>query len=112
ELRAQMQKHFERLAPVLDLEALIAPTDGSADRDVPQGWSGPRLAAPPRERHGHQPADSGQFPIVPPTLFGTRIDPGTVLTAAPIDTETDYPRPFRASWTLPPDRTMMCSNPE
>src|SRR5262249_44453676 len=28
QLRAQMQKHWERLAPVLDLEALIAPSDG------------------------------------------------------------------------------------
>src|SRR5262249_6672357 len=63
DLRAQMQKHFERLAPVLDLEALMAPADGSADRDVPQGWSGPRLAAAPRGRPNrssqHQPADSG-----------------------------------------------------
>ena len=42
-------------------------------------------------------------------LIGTGIDPGTV---APIDTATAYPRPFRASWTLSPDRTMMCGNPE
>jgi len=31
---------------------------------------------------------------------------------APIDTETAYPRPFRASWTLPQDGTMMSSNPK
>ena len=47
--------------------------------------------------------------IAPPTLIGTGIDPGT---AVPIDTEAAYPRPFRASWTLSPDRTMMRSNPE
>src|SRR5262249_40684936 len=40
ELRVKIQKHWERLAPVLDLEALIAPTDGSADRDVPQDGAG------------------------------------------------------------------------
>ena len=34
QLRAQMQKHWERLAPVLDLEALIAPSDGIANREV------------------------------------------------------------------------------
>src|SRR5262249_10611582 len=34
------------------------------------------------------------------------------LMVALIDTETAYPWPFRASWTLPPDGTMMCSNPE
>jgi hypothetical protein len=37
ELRAEVQKHLERLAPVLDLKALMAPADGSARRDVPQG---------------------------------------------------------------------------
>ena len=37
ELEAEMKKHWERLAPVLDLKALIAPTDGSANREVPQG---------------------------------------------------------------------------
>src|SRR5215813_12366449 len=40
ELRVKIQKHWKRLAPVLDLEALIAPTDGSADRDVPQDGAG------------------------------------------------------------------------
>src|SRR5215831_8530169 len=34
-------------------------------------------------------------------LIGTGMDPATVLMVAPIDTETAYPRPFRASWTLP-----------
>ena len=37
QLRAEMIKHFERLAPVLDLEALVAPSDGIANRDMPQG---------------------------------------------------------------------------
>ena len=32
--------------------------------------------------------------------------------AAPIDTEATYPQPFRASWTLSPDRMMMGDNPE
>ena len=30
ELRAEVMKHLERLAPVLDLEALMAPADGIA----------------------------------------------------------------------------------
>src|SRR5262249_21154692 len=36
ELRAQMQKHFERLAPVLDLEAMVSsePSDGVANREL------------------------------------------------------------------------------
>jgi hypothetical protein len=37
ELNAEVMKHLERLAPVLDLEALIAPADEIASRDVPQG---------------------------------------------------------------------------
>ena len=40
ELEAEMKKHWERLVPVLDLEALIAPTDGSANRDAPDGAAG------------------------------------------------------------------------
>src|SRR5262249_33119308 len=40
DLRAQMQKHFERLAPVLDLEALLAPSDGIANREVSEGRRG------------------------------------------------------------------------
>src|SRR5262249_36921781 len=40
-LRVEMLKHWKRLAPVLDLEALVAPSDGIANRgckrdDVPQ----------------------------------------------------------------------------
>jgi len=34
QLRAEMVKHFERLALVLDLEALVAPSDGIANREV------------------------------------------------------------------------------
>jgi hypothetical protein len=30
-------EHWMRLAPVLDLEALVAPGDGIANREVPQG---------------------------------------------------------------------------
>jgi hypothetical protein len=36
ELRAEVQKHFKILAPVLDLEALMAPADGVTNRDVPR----------------------------------------------------------------------------
>ena len=37
DLRAQMQKHFERLAPVLDLEAIMVssePSDGVGNREL------------------------------------------------------------------------------
>src|SRR5215813_247917 len=34
ELRAEMQRHLEILAPVLDLEALLAPSDGIANQEV------------------------------------------------------------------------------
>ena len=36
QLRAQMQKHFERLAPVLDLEAILVEgrSDGVANREL------------------------------------------------------------------------------
>ena len=37
ELEAEMKKHWLRLAPVLDLEALFAPSDGVANREMPQG---------------------------------------------------------------------------
>jgi hypothetical protein len=37
ELRAELLKHWERLAPVLNLEALMAPSDGIENRDVPKG---------------------------------------------------------------------------
>ena len=37
ELEAEMKKHLLRLAPVLDLEALFAPSDGVANREMPQG---------------------------------------------------------------------------
>ena len=39
ELEAEMKKHLLRLAPILDLEALVAPepSDGIANREVPQG---------------------------------------------------------------------------
>ena len=36
ELEAEMKKHWQRLAPVLDLEALVAPSDGVANREMPQ----------------------------------------------------------------------------
>ena len=45
-------------------------------------------------------------------LIGTRYvtgERGTVLTPTLIDTEN---HPFGTSWTLCPDRTMMCCNPE
>src|SRR5262249_7536567 len=34
ELRVQMLKHWEQLAPVLDLEALVAPSDGIGARGM------------------------------------------------------------------------------
>jgi len=37
QLRVEMLKHWERLAPVLDLEALVAPGDGIANREVKEG---------------------------------------------------------------------------
>src|SRR5262249_55163749 len=37
ELRVKIQKHWKRLAPVLDLEALLAPSDGMANREVQEG---------------------------------------------------------------------------
>ena len=37
ELRAEMQKNLQILAPVLDLEALLAPSDGIANREVQEG---------------------------------------------------------------------------
>src|SRR5262245_49124647 len=33
QLRAEMVKHFERLAPVLDLEVIMAPAEGSQPSD-------------------------------------------------------------------------------
>jgi hypothetical protein len=37
ELEAEMKKHWLRLAPILDLEALVAPAAGTANQEVPQG---------------------------------------------------------------------------
>jgi hypothetical protein len=37
ELEAEMKKHWKRLAPVLDLEVLVAPGDGIANREVQEG---------------------------------------------------------------------------
>jgi len=37
ELEAEMKKHLLLLAPVLDLTALMAPADGTANQEVPQG---------------------------------------------------------------------------
>ena len=36
-LQAEMLKHWERLVPVLDLEVLVAPSDGIANREVQEG---------------------------------------------------------------------------
>jgi hypothetical protein len=36
ELEAEMKKHWKRLAPILELEVLVAPSDGVANREVPQ----------------------------------------------------------------------------
>ena len=37
ELQAEMKKHWDILSPVLDLTALMAPADGTANQEVPQG---------------------------------------------------------------------------
>ena len=37
ELEAELKKHWKRLAPILDLEALVAPSDGIANREVQEG---------------------------------------------------------------------------
>ena len=36
ELEAEMKKHWLRLAPVLDLEAMIAPSDRIENREMPR----------------------------------------------------------------------------
>ena len=41
ELEAELKKHWLRLAPVLDLEALFAPSDRVANREVPQDGAAP-----------------------------------------------------------------------
>jgi len=53
QLRAEMIKHFERLAPVLDLEVIMGPGDGTANRGVPQGGTG-NDAGGQREFSGQQ----------------------------------------------------------
>ena len=40
ELKAEMKKHWDILSPVLDLTALMAPADGTANQEVPQGGAG------------------------------------------------------------------------
>jgi hypothetical protein len=40
ELQAELLKHWKRLAPVLDLEALMAPADEITTSDVPLGGAG------------------------------------------------------------------------
>ena len=54
--RAEVMKHLERLAPVLDLEALMAPADGIASRDMPQversTTLGRHRSKRPAARHG------------------------------------------------------------
>ena len=37
ELEAEMKKHWKRLAPILELEALVAPSDGIANREAQEG---------------------------------------------------------------------------
>jgi hypothetical protein len=40
ELEAELKKHWDILSPVLDLTALMAPADGTANQEVPQGGAG------------------------------------------------------------------------
>ena len=37
ELEAELKKHWKRLAPILDLEVLVVPSDGIANREVQEG---------------------------------------------------------------------------
>jgi len=37
ELEAEMKKHWKRLAPILELEVLVVPSDGIANREVQEG---------------------------------------------------------------------------
>ena len=46
ELQAEMMKHFEILAPVLDFKALAALSDGVANREVAQDGTGNDAWAP------------------------------------------------------------------
>jgi hypothetical protein len=46
ELKAVVMKDLERLAPVLDLKALAALSDGVAKREVPQGGAANDAGAP------------------------------------------------------------------
>ena len=59
ELKAEIMKHLKILAPVLDLEPLMALADGSATSAVPQARAGNGLSAShrmkkQRPRHGDQ----------------------------------------------------------
>jgi hypothetical protein len=59
ELKAEIMRHLRILAPVLDLEPLIALADGSATRDLPQAGAGNGASASHRMKkrpppHGDQ----------------------------------------------------------
>src|SRR5215831_17226229 len=111
-----MQKHWERLAPVLDLEAILVssePSDGAIQRcarrrrwrncgsryrSIGSGWPrcstwkrwSPPVTALPIGRCKRD--DVAQFPIGLLTLIGTgyvATERGTVLMVAPIHTECD-----------------------
>ena len=58
ELKALVQMHLKRLAPVLDLEALMAPGDGIANRDcrsAERAWHG-GVASVSGQRRNHTAA--------------------------------------------------------
>ena len=56
ELKALVMTHLKRMAPVLGLEALMAPADGIASRDMPQversTTLGRHRSKRPAARHG------------------------------------------------------------
>ncbi len=76
ELRAEVMKHLERLAPVLDLEALMAPADGIASRDMPRVERSMTLGRHTRYQHDlHSPTlphHMGRCQTMPP-LFLPRV---------------------------------------
>jgi hypothetical protein len=59
ELRAEVMKHLERLAPVLDLEALMVPADGIANRERPMTLGRHMSKRPPARHRRRSPRRHG-----------------------------------------------------
>ena len=86
ELKALVQMHLKRLAPVLDLEALMAPGDGIANRDCRSA----ERAMARRRRISKRPAAQSHCGI------GYRHDQAPCLPSQPIVTV----QPARSSFPL------------